>query len=305
LARGRESQRSHIAAPVPFDPSLPSARRFTSCDCQPPTATTTAAQLPVLYATDPLRSFRQPHTYTSNSSPIPKGRRPLHRTQLRRCATHPSLRPASCCSRDCTAATVRARYTDSAAQSARPPACLPAAATAALPAGCHIHPGSSHQQPSSSLFPFPSSQLQRQPRTSPAPTHVLSRSTSTRRNPPQPQEGEDTGFTLLHALTCIRSTSLAAPDSTAPSCTPAAAAAAAAIPAALTSLDPQHPLRTPLSRWREPANHRWPIPPASHYISLSRPPLNPAGLQKATLVQPSHLRTALLLAVHNASRHAH
>jgi hypothetical protein len=79
-------------------------------------------------------------------------------------------------------------------------------------------------------------------------------------------ETEDSESTHLHALTCIRSTSLAAPDST------ALPASTAAIPAALSSLDPQHPLRTLQSRWREPANHRWPIPSAELHISSTATP---------------------------------
>ena len=46
----------------------------------------------------------------------------------------------------------------------------------------------------------------------------------------------------------------------------------------------QHPLRSPQSRWREPASHRWSIPSAANYISAFFSV--PSWPCEATLVQP-------------------
>ncbi|KAM0703682.1 hypothetical protein Q7P35_009621 [Cladosporium inversicolor] len=179
-ADGRESTLAPAPVRVPFtfirSFSVPSAPRFILCDCceRPPLPFSRALYQP---STDPLRSFAHDRISNRNNSSA-KPNRP--RTP-NRVAPNSAAVPRISHSQSGPLATVAAAVASIVLcyLLAIPPAS--AAQSADLPTCCQ----NPHQQSLASSF-------QRQPRTSPAPTHL------------QPQAKSDhTGFTRLHALTCI------------------------------------------------------------------------------------------------------
>jgi len=93
---------------------------------------------------------------------------------------------------------------------------------------------------------------------------------------------------LLHVRACIipaqasRQHSIPTGSSTPAACVPRDLLYR--LPCLVLRQTPQHPLRSPQSRWREPASHRWSIPSAAIYISAFF--ALPSWFCEATLVQP-------------------
>lgn len=163
-----------------FDPSLPSARHFTLCDC--------SQRLPPLpfpaHATPPILDRPVTLLCPRPDTPIP----PLNKTNCPRTPAciapnsavvpriYHSVRPASYCSCCCSLnrAVLPARYTARQRCPIRRPACLLPKSTSAVP---------------SLVLPAPTTHFAR--------PHAASHARLS------PKKSEDTGFTRLHALTCI------------------------------------------------------------------------------------------------------